>query len=137
MDHSADVWLRHSDDLGKTWSDAVRVNQDAGDSDQWNGNFALAADGAIHAFYMDRSHDGRNHLIDITHATSLDDGATWTTERVTAASFDGDLGVHQEGFPFIGDYIGTDAVGNDVWAGFPDASNGAVTVIAAAHASKA
>ncbi|MFO1533777.1 MAG: sialidase family protein, partial [Thermoplasmatota archaeon] len=128
----ADVYMRHSDDLGRTWSNASRVNQDAGQADQWNGNFAVAGS-SLHAFFMDRSHDAANHLIDITHAVSIDEGATWTSERVSSVSYDGDLGVHQEGFPFIGDYIGTDAVGDDVWGGFPDASNGAVTVIAAAH----
>jgi hypothetical protein len=44
--------------------------------------------------------------------------------------------MHQEGFPFIGDYIGADAVGNDVWAGFPDATQG-ITVISAAHVARA
>ncbi|HEV8359880.1 MAG TPA: sialidase family protein [Candidatus Thermoplasmatota archaeon] len=132
----ADVFVRSSSDDGATWSDAVRVNDDDTTSHQWMGNLAVAGDGSVHAFFFDKRHDPAHKLIDITHAVSLDGGATWTNERVTSASFDGDLGVHQEGFPFIGDYIGVDAVGDHVWGGFPDASNGATTVIAAAHVRK-
>jgi hypothetical protein len=62
---------------------------------------------------------------------SLDGGATWTNQRVTTVSWDGDLGKHQEGFPFIGDYTGIGTSGDEVWGAFPDASNGKTTVIAA------
>ena len=81
---------------------------------------------------MDKSYDPGHKLIDITHALSTDGGNTWKTERVTSVSFDGDLGKHQENFPFIGDYIGAACVGDDCWAGFPDATTG-ITVMAAAH----
>ncbi|HUR61896.1 MAG TPA: hypothetical protein VM286_05975 [Candidatus Thermoplasmatota archaeon] len=74
-----------------------------------------------------------NHtLIDITHAVDVDGGTKWQTERVASRSFDGDLGINQDGGPFIGDYLGVDCVGRDCWSGFPDASLGGVPVIAAA-----
>jgi hypothetical protein len=129
----ADIYLRSSPDDGKTWSDAVMVNGDPKGTHQWMPNVAVAGDGSVHVFYMDKSHDSKHTLIDITHAGSLDGGKSWMRERVSTVPYDGDLGKHQEGFPFIGDYLGVDAVGRDVWAGFPDASNGNVTVIAAAH----
>ncbi|MES2155883.1 MAG: sialidase family protein [bacterium] len=132
----ADILLRTSKDDGATWSQAVRVNDGGDGSDQFMPNMAVAGDGSLHAFWMDRKHDPQGRLIGITHAVSLD-GEHWQEERVTSVSWDGDLGVHQEGFPFIGDYLGVDAVGNDVWGGFPDASNGATTVVAAAHVVKA
>jgi hypothetical protein len=96
-------------------------------------NVAVAGDGSVHVFYMDKQFDPQHKLIDITHAVSLDGGKTWTTERVSTLSYDGDLGRHQDGFPFIGDYLGVSCVAHDCWAGFPDASNGETTVIAAAH----
>jgi hypothetical protein len=97
------------------------------------GNLAVAGDGSVHVFFLDKRHDPQHRLIDVTHAVSLDGGATWRNERVTAVSFDGDLGRHQSGAPFIGDYIGVAAHGNEVWAGVPEASNGKETVVAAAR----
>jgi hypothetical protein len=97
----------------------------------------VAGDGSVHAFFMDKRYDPQHKLIDITHAWSADGGKTWRNERVTNVSFDGDLGRHQEGFPFIGDYIGAAAAGSDVWGAFPDASNGNTTVVAAAHVLRA
>jgi hypothetical protein len=129
----ADIFLRTSKDDGRTWTEPVRVNDDPEGSHQWMPNIAVAADGSVHVFYLDKRYDPNHKLIDMSHAVSMDGGKTWANERVTSVSFDGDLGKHQEGFPFIGDYIGTAAVGDDVWVGFPDASNGETTVVAAAH----
>ncbi|MHB8586049.1 MAG: sialidase family protein [Thermoplasmatota archaeon] len=129
----ADIFVRSSKDDGKTWSDPVKVNQDNTTSAQFMSNIAVAADGSVHVFYMDQSYDPAHKLLGLTHAVSLDGGKTWKTERVSTELFDGDLGVHQNKFPFIGDYLGVSAVGKDVWAGFPDSSNGQVTVVAAAH----
>jgi hypothetical protein len=129
----ADIYVRSSKDDGKTWSDPVMVNSDPAGSHQWMPNVAVAGDGSVHVFYMDKQFDPQHKLIDITHAVSLDGGKTWTTERVSTLSYDGDLGRHQDGFPFIGDYLGVSCVAHDCWAGFPDASNGETTVIAAAH----
>ncbi|MHB8633863.1 MAG: sialidase family protein [Thermoplasmatota archaeon] len=129
----SDVYVRSSSDDGRTWSPAVLVNNDPPGTHQWMPNVAVAGDGSLHVFFMDKRYDPNHKLIDITHAVSRDGGATWTNERVSTFSYDGDLGRHQEGFPFIGDYMGVDAVGSHVWAGFPDASNDKTTVIAAAH----
>ncbi|MHB8634220.1 MAG: sialidase family protein [Thermoplasmatota archaeon] len=142
----ADIFVRSSKDDGRTWGPEVRVNHDAARSHQWMCNIAVAGDGSIHVFFMDKSYDVATHydpltkkncgphcFIDITHAWSTDGGMNWTSQRVSSVSYNGDLGVHQDGFPFIGDYLGVAAVGKDVWAGFPDASNGVTTVIAAAH----
>lgn len=133
---NADVSARWSTDHGATWSGAVRVNDDAGSNDQWMPNVVVASDGSVHAFFMDKRHDAGNKLIDMTHAWSEDGGMTWSNERVTTRSFDGDLGVHQDGYPFIGDYLGIGAAGDEVWGGFPDASRGDVPVTAAARVFK-
>jgi hypothetical protein len=133
----ADIYVRSSKDDGRTWSEPVLVNHDPAGSHQWMPGISVAGDGSVHIAYMDKSYDPGHKLIDITHAVSLDGGKTWATERVTSKSFDGDLGVHQEGFPFIGDYLGIDCVGDDCWMGFPDSSMGEVPVIAAAHSHRA
>jgi hypothetical protein len=98
-------------------------------------NVAVTNDGTVHVIFMDRRWDLGNKLIDITYAQSNDGGQTWSNARVTSTSFDGDLGRHQNGgVPFIGDYLGLDATGMDVWGGFPDSVLGR-TMIAAAHFS--
>jgi len=130
----ADIYVRSSADDGKTWSDAVLVNDDPAGTHQWMPNVAVAGDGSVHVFFMDKRYDTPAHAaIDITHAVSLDGGKTWRNERVSSVPYNGDLGRHQEGFPFIGDYLGVACGATDCWAGFPDASNGKTTVIAAAH----
>lgn len=133
----ADVFVRSSHDDGRTWSGPARVNDDDTTSHQWLGNLAVAGDGSVHVFYMDKRFDPAHRLIDVLHAVSLDGGRTWSNQRVSAVSFDGDLGRHQSGAPFIGDYIGVAALGDDVWAGVPESSNGKETVVAAAHVRRA
>jgi hypothetical protein len=129
----ADIFVRSSTNDGRTWTAPVRVNHDNTTAHQFMGNIAVARDGSVHAFFMDKSQDPAGKLIGITHAWSADGGLDWTTERVTSVPFDGDLGKHQEGFPFIGDYTGIGAAGNVVYGGFPDASNGKTTVVAVAR----
>ncbi|MHB8605254.1 MAG: sialidase family protein [Thermoplasmatota archaeon] len=129
----ADIFVHVSKDDGATWSPAVLVNDDPAGTHQWMPGIGVASDGSVHVFYMDKRYDPNHVFIDITHAVSFDAGKTWTNERVSTIPFDGDLGVHQEGFPFIGDYLGVACSEHDCWAGFPDASNGKTTVIAAAH----
>jgi len=130
----ADIYVRASNDDGATWAKPVKVNLDGTKSHQFEPNIVVAADGSLHVFYMDKAFDPAHKFIDVTHATSLDGGKTWRNERVTQVSWDGDLGKHQEGFPFIGDYTGIGTASKDgktvVWGAFPDASNGKTTVIA-------
>jgi hypothetical protein len=132
----AAIFLRSSKDDGKTWSDPVQVSDANSTGHHFMSNIAVAGDGSVHVFYMDTSYDPGNTLLGVTHAVSLDGGLTWHTERVSTVLFNGDLGVHQNKFPFIGDYMGVAAVGDHVWAGFPDSSNGQTTVVAAAHVGR-
>jgi hypothetical protein len=131
----ANVYVRKSTDDGRTWSDPVQVNDPARGAEQWMPQLAIADDGTLHAFYFDRGY-GDGHTVDVTHAVSIDGGATWTSERVTTVSWDPDLGRHQDGYPWIGDYIGAASVGNDVWATVPDTSLGGPPQLAAIHVHK-
>jgi len=131
----ANVYVRFSKDDARTWSDPVQVNDPAVGHEQWMPQLAIAQDGTLHAFYFDRGYsDG--HLVDVTHAVSTDQGKTWRSERVTSVSWDPDTGRHQDGYPWIGDYIGADAVGDDVWATVPDTSLGGPPQLAAIHVVK-
>ncbi|MHB8604835.1 MAG: sialidase family protein [Thermoplasmatota archaeon] len=133
---NADIFLAKSPDRGATWTKPVRVNDDTTKNAQWMSRVAVTDDGVVHVLFMDRRYDPADRLIDLTYASSADGGATWTNQRVTTKSFDGDLGKHQSGAPFIGDYLGLDAAGRDVWGGFPTTATG-VAIIAAMHAARA
>lgn len=132
---TSDIFSAHSEDGGMTWSEPVRVNDDSTTNDQFMVRATVGGDGVVHAVFYDRRYDPGNKLIDVTYAFSEDGGETWTNQRLTTRSFDGDLGIHQGGFPFIGDYIGIAASGDHVYAGFPTTHTGRAE-IAVAHIVK-
>lgn len=133
---NADVLVRSSLDHGRTWTQPVQVNDDTTSNDQFMPNIAAAADGSLHVLFLDKQWDPGNKLLDATWALSIDGGQTWKNERVTAESFDGDIGRHQSGAPFIGDYLGIGTAGDVVWGTFPESTNGETTVVAVARMVK-
>ncbi len=91
------------------WSTPVEVGAASGD--RFGAEIAVAPNGRVDVMFDDRGYSG-NALVDVTYASSLDGGATWTTTRVTSAGFDpGAAGVPDASSPtgirpFIGDYNG-------------------------------
>jgi hypothetical protein len=128
----SDVYYRSSCDKGLTWSQPVLVNTLHREDGQFMARVSVDGRGTVHAVYLTRAYDHGHRLLDAEHAYSIDGGKTWAQERLTRVSFDGDLGVHQNGFPFIGDYIGISSVGDDTWMGFPHTMTGRAE-IAVAH----
>jgi hypothetical protein len=118
-----DVWFVRSADGGASWSTPVQVGSWQG-SDQFHPNLVVAGDGSVHLSFYDRRYGPNNTLLDVTHGISLDGGDSWSFLRVTNSSFDGDLGIHQSGVPFMGDYNGIGAVGNAVWVAYADTRDG-------------
>jgi hypothetical protein len=125
----SDVYMRSSCDRGATWSEPVVINADL--DAQVFPRVAVDGRGTVHVVYLTRAHDPEHRLLDAEWSYSMD-GQNWTTKRLTSISFDGDLGIHQNGFPFIGDYIGISAAGDDVYMGFPTTHTGRAE-IAVAH----
>ncbi len=108
LDSDVQVLLRWSDD-GITWSAPVAVNDDAA-GDQLMPWIDVDSEGGVHVAWYDRRNDPDNRLLDVYYAYSNTGGEGFHPNvRVTETSFDGDLGHHQNGGPFIGDYIGVDA----------------------------
>lgn len=128
----SDVYVRRSCDQGTTWGEPVLVNGVHRDDAQWMPRVSVDGHGTVHVVYYSRAYDPMHNLIDAEHAYSMDGGMNWTTERLTSVSFDGNLGLHQDGFPFIGDYIGIDSTGDHTWMGFPHTMTGRAE-IAVAH----
>lgn len=128
----SDLRLRWSDDDGAMWQGPVNVTSESTARYQFMANLAVAGDGSLHVFFLERGAEDTDNLLFAHHAVSLDGGATWTTQPLADAGWDGDKGVHQEGFPFVGDYVGADAAAAVAWGGFPDASSTEVPTLAAA-----
>jgi hypothetical protein len=130
----SDIMTSHSDDGGQTWSEPLNVAADA-TNDQLFMRPKVGPDGVVQVLFASRAWDPANKLLDMVHGWSEDGGATWNNTRLTSSPFDGDLGIHQNGFPFIGDYNGLDVVGDHVWMAWGDTRTGRAE-IAAAHVVK-
>jgi hypothetical protein len=128
----SDAYVRTSCDKGATWSLPALVNTQRREDGQFMPRVSVDGHGTVHAVYLTRAYDPGHKLLDAEHAYSTDGGANWTQERLTLHSFDGDLGIHQDGFPFIGDYIGISSAGDHTWMGFPSTLTGRAE-IAVAH----
>jgi hypothetical protein len=120
----SDIFVNRSCDEGKTWTSPVQVNKDAGPAWQMMVRPVVSGDGVVHVGYMTQAYDPDRKLLDEEYAFSQDGGSTWTTQRLTNRSFDGDLGIHQDGGPFFGDYNGIGASGTTVYVGFPHSGSG-------------
>lgn len=126
-----DIKVAWSDDGGATWAESVTAAGMA--AEQFMPRPVVDARGHLHILHFDRQYDPEHTWFDATWTWSDDGGGTWHHQRLTAHSFDPDLGIHQEGFPFIGDYNGIGASGDDVYFGFPTTHTGRAE-IAVAHA---
>ena len=92
-----DVFLRRSDDGGRSWSVPARVNDNrVGDGTaQYLPRVAAAPSGRIDVLFLDRRRDRRNVMTDAFLASSGDGGRSFRNVRVSSKSFDSRVG------PFI------------------------------------
>ncbi len=103
----ADVLLVRSTDGGLTWSQPVKVNQDATNADQFQPYVVVRPDGDLDVTFFDRRHDPENFFIDAFLARSSDQGKTWTETRLSHDMWDPSINppISPSGH-FIGDYQG-------------------------------
>lgn len=96
-DDKADIFFTQSTDGGSTWSDPLRVNDDATNNDQWEPALAVTPDGShVGIFWYDRRLDPANNLIDRYGAIGSVSGHTvtfGTNFRITDVSFPAARGV--------------------------------------------
>ncbi len=100
--NDTDVWLKSSKDAGKTWSAAIKVNQDNTKKHQFFTSIAIDQEnGDLHFVYYDRSMDSKNeNKTDIVWCRSTDGGKSFTSEIISEKSF-----IPKENV-FFGDYLG-------------------------------
>lgn len=76
----ADALLRCSEDQGRTWGPARRLNDDPVDNgrSQYLPRLSIAPDGRIDAIFYDRRQDPHNANADVSYAFSADGGRTFS-----------------------------------------------------------
>jgi hypothetical protein len=90
-----DVFIRRSDDGGRTWRQPVRVNDNrrSDKTDQFLPRVAVAPDGRVDVLYLDRRNDpAKNIMTDAYLATSTDGGKSFKSVRMSSQSFDSRVG---------------------------------------------
>lgn len=119
----ANVFLTHSTDGAKTWSQPLRVNDDTTGTDQWMPSVAVAAKGVVGVMFYDRRKDPAHDLsINVYLATSTDGGTTIRpNQRITTKSFppavNFDPGIATD---YMGDYNQIVAAGNRFYMAWGD-----------------
>lgn len=129
VDDGPDVFALASSDGGASWSEPFLVKGGAGD--QWMDRPFVDDHGALHVVLLDRGYDPANFGIGATWAVSTDGAQSFEAMRLTDVLSDGGLGIHQDGFPFYGDYLGIGGAGPTVFVGFPTTATGRAEIAVA------
>jgi hypothetical protein len=89
-----DVFLRRSDDGGRSWADPTRVNDNpqSDGTGQYMPRVAVAPSGRVDVLFLDRRGDRENVLTDAFLAVSTDGGSTFSNLKLSSKSFDSQVG---------------------------------------------
>ncbi len=89
-----DVFLRRSEDDGRTWSAAKRVNDNprGDDTSQYLPRVDVSPEGRVDVLFLDRRRDKKNVMTDATLASSDDDAKSFRNARLSSTSFDSRVG---------------------------------------------
>jgi hypothetical protein len=112
------ILVAASRDGGATWGKPVMVQAQGTKNQQFLPALSVTATGDVDVLFYDRRGDPQDKLIVPYAASSSDGGATWNETALDFPPFDGDLSLHQNGQPFLGDYIGLASAGAGSWAAF-------------------
>jgi hypothetical protein len=101
----SDIAFSRSTDGGQTWTQAVRINDDAlaNGVDQFLPTMAVHEDGTIGVTWYDRRYDPAGNLFDLVYTQSTDGGATWSPNvRVSDQSSNPDVVPDYKGIDWLG-----------------------------------
>ena len=117
-----DVWLMSSSDGGKTWSAAVKVNQDESKRHQFFTWMTIdQSTGFFYFVYYDRRNYTDNRT-DVYLSVSRDGGRTFSDHRISQQPFTPYKEV------FFGDYLNIAAVNGSIKAIWPRMDNGKISL---------
>jgi len=116
-----DIFLQHSIDDGETWSEPVRVNDDAVGNgiDQLSPALVINPDGVLAIVYYDRRDDPNNFLVNTYCAVSYDGGTTFRNRRISDQATN-PLAARKEIGLSIADYIAITATRTAVYPVWTD-----------------
>ncbi|UCC30236.1 MAG: hypothetical protein JSU86_18805 [Phycisphaerales bacterium] len=99
-----DIHFARSTNGGLTWSEPVRVNDDATDNGawQWFGTMSVAPNGRIDVIWNDTRGDVSGRFSELYYSFSLDGGLTWAENVPLSQPFDHHLGYPEQ--DKLGDY---------------------------------
>lgn len=118
--NDTDIWVKYSDDMGKTWSNRKKINDDHAGKQQFMSTMRVdPKTGTIVALFYDR----RNHddwSTDVYLAISKDGGENFKNNKISQHSF----------FPnpekFFGDYLALDVFDGYAHALWPEMHDGRI-----------
>ncbi len=99
-----DIMFIRSTDGGASWTDPLRVNDDATDSGawQWFGTMSVAPNGRIDVVWNDTRNTGLANRSELFYTFSLDAGSTWARNVPVSPVFNSHLGFPDQNK--LGDY---------------------------------
>ncbi|MCD6256085.1 MAG: exo-alpha-sialidase, partial [Deltaproteobacteria bacterium] len=102
-----DILLSKSTDMGATWTNPIRVNNDTlgNGKDQWFPWITVNPYGVISIVFYDSRNDPNNQLTEVWVAQSSDGGQTFTNFRVSDMAFM-PYPIPGTAYGYMGDYIG-------------------------------
>lgn len=114
-----DVYCVRSTNYGVTWGDPVRVNDDAGITDQWMPSINVdKRNGRVYMCWYDSREDVNNVMTKVYGSMSTDGGQTFIANSpISDIAFNpNNVAVSQPGGEkYMGDYIGISATGVAAW----------------------
>lgn len=117
-----DVWLKYSDDLGKTWSNLKRINDDGSGKQQFMSTMRVdPKSGALTVLFYDRRNQ-EDWSTDVYLALSQDGGLTFKNIKLSQESFVPDPK------KFFGDYLAIDIYDGFIHALWPEMRAGKITL---------
>lgn len=113
----SDIFFSKSTDGGRSWSKAVRVNDDLTTRDQFFPSISVSKNGTIHIAFADRRDDPVDVCYHIYYTRSDDYGETWLpNSRVSDYPSNPNFGIPF----FLGDYFSMAASDEDVYITWTD-----------------